>query len=50
MLTTSIEIPDYDVEAGINVGFAESSSNEKKVIFEITNKNIPQLSLIGRAK
>ncbi|KAA0708904.1 Apolipoprotein B-100 [Triplophysa tibetana] len=50
LLTTSIEIPDYDVKAGVKIGYTDSPSKEKKVFIDITNKNIPQLSLIGRAK
>ncbi|XP_051511043.1 apolipoprotein B-100-like [Myxocyprinus asiaticus] len=50
VLTTSIEIPDYDVEAGIKVGFTDSTAKGTKITIDITNKNIPQLSLIGRAK
>ncbi|XP_030627114.1 apolipoprotein B-100 [Chanos chanos] len=50
VLTTSVEIPDYDVEAGIRVGLADSSAKGKKLTIDITNKNIVQLSLIGRAK
>ncbi|XP_051951271.1 apolipoprotein B-100-like [Xyrauchen texanus] len=50
ILTTSIEIPDYDVEAGIKVGVTDSTAEGKRITFDITNKNIPQLSLSGRAK
>ncbi|KAJ8274954.1 hypothetical protein COCON_G00095790 [Conger conger] len=50
MLTTDIQIPDYDVEAGIRFGVSESSSKEKQITFDITNKKIPQLSLVCRAK
>lgn len=50
MLTTDIQIPDYDVEAGIRFGVTESSSKEKEVTIDIINKNIPQLSLVCRAK
>ncbi|KAJ8356213.1 hypothetical protein SKAU_G00190070, partial [Synaphobranchus kaupii] len=50
MLTTDIQIPDYDLEAGIRLGVTDSSSKGKKITFDITNKNIPQLSLVCRAK
>ncbi|KAG7460569.1 hypothetical protein MATL_G00200170 [Megalops atlanticus] len=49
-LSTDIQIPDYDVEAGIRLGVTDSSTKGKKITFDITNKNIPQLSLVGRAK
>ncbi|XP_036405455.1 apolipoprotein B-100-like [Megalops cyprinoides] len=49
-LSTDIQIPDYDVEAGIRLGITDSSTKGKKITFDITNKNIPQLSLVGRAK
>lgn len=48
ILTTNVQIPDYDVEAGIRIGLTET--NGKSITIDITNKNIPQLSLIGRAK
>lgn len=50
VFTTQIAIPDFDVEAGIKVGMTDSSSKGKSVLIEISNKNVPQLSLIGRAK
>ena len=50
VLTTNVQIPDYDVETGIRVGMVDSSSKGKYLTFDITNKNIPQLSLISRAK
>ncbi|CAB1340530.1 unnamed protein product [Coregonus sp. 'balchen'] len=50
VLTTNVQIPDYDVEAGISVGLTDSRANGKSITIDITNKNIPQLSLIGRAK
>uniref|UniRef100_A0A3Q1IQG0 Vitellogenin domain-containing protein n=1 Tax=Anabas testudineus TaxID=64144 RepID=A0A3Q1IQG0_ANATE len=50
IFTTQIQIPDFDVEAGVKVGMTDSSTKGKSIIFEISNKNVPQLSLIGRAK
>ncbi|KAG1928722.1 apolipoprotein B-100 [Pimephales promelas] len=49
-LTTSIAIPDYDIEAGIKVGVTDSIAKGKKITIDISNKNIQQFSLIGRAK
>uniref|UniRef100_A0A8C7YHS1 Vitellogenin domain-containing protein n=1 Tax=Oryzias sinensis TaxID=183150 RepID=A0A8C7YHS1_9TELE len=48
--TTQIQIPDFDVESGIKIGVSGNSARGKSIIFEISNKNEPQLSLIGRAK
>ncbi|KAM9338993.1 apolipoprotein B-100-like [Symphorus nematophorus] len=50
VFTTQVEIPDFDVEAGVKVGMTDSSTNGKAITIEINNKNVPQLSLIGRAK
>lgn len=50
VFTTQVEIPDFDVEAGIKVGMTDSAAKGKSITFEISNKNVPQLSLIGRAK
>ncbi|XP_053300638.1 apolipoprotein B-100 [Pleuronectes platessa] len=50
VFTTEVQIPDFDVEAGVKVSMADSSAEGKSMILEISNKNVPQLSLIGRAK
>ncbi|KAI1897325.1 hypothetical protein AGOR_G00082150 [Albula goreensis] len=50
VFSTDIQIPDYDVECGIKFGVSDSNSRGKKITFDITNKNIPRLSLVGRAK
>ncbi|XP_039980964.1 apolipoprotein B-100-like [Xiphias gladius] len=50
VFTTQIQIPDFDVEAGVKVGMTDSSAKGKSISLEISNKNVPQLSLIGRAK
>ncbi|KAG7239697.1 hypothetical protein INR49_028633 [Caranx melampygus] len=50
VFTTQVQVPDFDVEAGVKVGMTDSASKGKSIIFEISNKNVPQLSLIGRAK
>lgn len=50
ILMTSIEIPDYDIEAGIKAGVTDSLAKGKKITIDITNKNINQFSLIGHAK
>lgn len=50
VFTTQIEIPDFDVEVGLKVGMTDSSAKGKSITIDISNKNVPQLSLIGRAK
>ncbi|KAG7508735.1 apolipoprotein B-100-like [Solea senegalensis] len=50
VFTTQVEIPDFDVEAGVKVSMTDSNNKGKSIVLEISNKNIPQLSLIGRAK
>ncbi|XP_053193160.1 apolipoprotein B-100-like [Scomber japonicus] len=50
VFTTQIQIPDFDVEAGVKVGMTDSNTKGKSITLEITNKNVPQLSLIGRAQ
>ncbi|XP_048841544.1 apolipoprotein B-100-like [Brienomyrus brachyistius] len=53
VLSTDIQIPDYDVEAGIRLSFTDSNARKKgvhSITIDIVNKNVPQLSLIGRTK
>ncbi|XP_028253196.1 apolipoprotein B-100-like [Parambassis ranga] len=50
IFTTQVQIPDFDVEAGVKIGMTDSNSKGKSITLEISNKNVPQLSLIGRAK
>lgn len=53
LISSEIIIPDYDVEASINMALTDGDHNGKKTrgfTFDITNKNIPQLSLVGRAR
>ncbi|KAM7395254.1 hypothetical protein PAMA_006830 [Pampus argenteus] len=50
IFTTQVQIPDFDVEAGVKIGMTDSNTRGKSIILEITNKNVAQLSLIGRAQ
>ncbi|XP_030645296.1 apolipoprotein B-100 [Chanos chanos] len=53
IFTTDVKIPDYDIEAGIKLAPSDSTEKGKKlrgITIDITNKKIPQLSLIGRAR
>uniref|UniRef100_A0A672YEF9 Apolipoprotein Ba n=1 Tax=Sphaeramia orbicularis TaxID=375764 RepID=A0A672YEF9_9TELE len=50
---TEIVIPDYDVEAGIKLAVTDSDFKGKAmrgITIDVTNKNIPQLSLVGRTR
>ncbi|XP_039982146.1 apolipoprotein Bb, tandem duplicate 1 [Xiphias gladius] len=51
-ITADIQIPDYDVEAGFRLGVVGGNTKGKgthSVSLDFINKNIPQLSLVGRA-
>ncbi|KAG7510147.1 apolipoprotein B-100 [Solea senegalensis] len=53
ILTTDVVIPDYDVEAGIKVAVTDNDPRGKKmrgITIDVTNKNIPQLTLVGRIR
>ncbi|KAM4600708.1 apolipoprotein B-100-like [Polymixia lowei] len=53
VLTTDIQIPDYDLEAGFRLGVVDGNTKGKgthSISLDLINKNIPQLSLVGRAK
>uniref|UniRef100_A0A8C8CI45 Vitellogenin domain-containing protein n=1 Tax=Oncorhynchus tshawytscha TaxID=74940 RepID=A0A8C8CI45_ONCTS len=53
VLTTDIQIPDFDLEAGIRLGVVDGKTKGKgihSISIDLINKNIPQLSLVGRAK
>ncbi|XP_077420099.1 apolipoprotein B-100-like isoform X1 [Vanacampus margaritifer] len=50
ILTTDIVIPNYDVELGIKVAGVDSDAkqnNMRGITIEVTNKNIPQLTVMG---
>lgn len=53
ILTTDLQIPDYDLEAGLKLEVTDSSAKGKKmhgITIDVTNKDIPQLSLVGHAR
>uniref|UniRef100_A0A674EIQ0 Apolipoprotein Bb, tandem duplicate 1 n=1 Tax=Salmo trutta TaxID=8032 RepID=A0A674EIQ0_SALTR len=53
VITTDIQIPDFDLEAGIRLGVVDGNTKGKgihSISIDLINKNIPQLSLVGRAK
>ncbi|XP_051909562.1 apolipoprotein Bb, tandem duplicate 1 [Hippocampus zosterae] len=51
-VTADIQIPNYDVEAGLRLGVVDGNTRGKgthSIYLDLLNKKIPQLSLIGRA-
>ncbi|XP_040916458.1 apolipoprotein B-100 [Toxotes jaculatrix] len=53
IFTTEVVIPDYDVEAGIKLAVTDSDHKGKKmrgITIDVTNRNIPQLTLVGRTR
>ncbi|XP_040920908.1 apolipoprotein B-100-like [Toxotes jaculatrix] len=52
VITADIQIPDYDVEAGLRLGVVDGNTKGKgthSISLDFINKNVPQLSLVGRA-
>ncbi|KAM4529005.1 apolipoprotein Bb, tandem duplicate 1 [Fundulus diaphanus] len=52
VITADVQIPDVDVEVGLMFGVADGQTKGKashSIFLDFTNKNIPQLSLVGRA-
>lgn len=48
-----VVIPDYDIEAGIKLALADSDAKGKKmrgIVIDVTNRNIPQLTLVGHTR
>ncbi|XP_019727149.1 apolipoprotein B-100-like [Hippocampus comes] len=50
VFTSQIQIPVLDVEAGVKIGLTDSSNKGKALSLEISNKNVPQLTLTGHAQ
>ncbi|XP_041661447.1 apolipoprotein B-100-like [Cheilinus undulatus] len=53
VLTADIQVPDFDVEAGFRLGIVDGNTKGKgthSISLDLINKNIPQLSMVGRAK
>ncbi|XP_051252201.1 apolipoprotein B-100 [Dicentrarchus labrax] len=53
ILTTEVVIPNYDVEAGIKLAVTDSDAKGSKmrgITIDVTNRNIPQLTLVGRTR
>ncbi|XP_042356872.1 apolipoprotein B-100 isoform X2 [Plectropomus leopardus] len=49
-LTTEVVIPNYDVEAGIKLAVSDSDKKIKGITIDVTNRNIPQLTFVGRTR
>ncbi|XP_034715215.1 apolipoprotein B-100 isoform X3 [Etheostoma cragini] len=52
-LTAEVDIPDYDVEAGIKLAITDSDAKGKKmrgITIDVTNRNLPQLTLVGHSR
>ncbi|XP_056447304.1 apolipoprotein B-100 isoform X2 [Gadus chalcogrammus] len=53
IFTTEVNIPDFDMELGIKLAVTDTNVKGKKmkgVTFDVTNKNIPQLTLVARTR
>uniref|UniRef100_A0A3Q3QR30 Lipid transport open beta-sheet domain-containing protein n=1 Tax=Monopterus albus TaxID=43700 RepID=A0A3Q3QR30_MONAL len=51
IFTTEVVIPDYDVEAGIKLAVRNAKGKKMHdVTIDVTNKNIPQLTLVGHTR
>uniref|UniRef100_A0A3B3XD90 Vitellogenin domain-containing protein n=1 Tax=Poecilia mexicana TaxID=48701 RepID=A0A3B3XD90_9TELE len=53
IITADVQIPDFDVEAGIRLGVVDGNAQVKgthSIFLDLINKNVPQVSLIARAK
>ncbi|XP_060722344.1 apolipoprotein Bb, tandem duplicate 1 [Tachysurus vachellii] len=52
-VSAELQIPDYDIEAGIRIGTADPNTKVKgthSIQIDLINKNIPKASLTGLAK
>ncbi|XP_057200382.1 apolipoprotein B-100 [Triplophysa rosa] len=53
IVSTDLHIPDYDLEAGMKFAVTDTTGKGKKmrgITIDVTNRNIPQLSITGRAR
>ncbi|MGH0148147.1 UNVERIFIED_CONTAM: hypothetical protein FKN15_012101 [Acipenser sinensis] len=53
-ISSDLQIPDYDVQVGINVGVKDEGMFKGKKTYGlnigVSNKNIPELTLLGKAR
>lgn len=53
MVVADVVLPDYDIEAGIKLALTDSDAKGKKmrgIVIDVTNRNVPQLTLVGRTR
>lgn len=53
IISADVQIPDFDLEAGLRLGVVDGKTKGKgmySLSLDFINKNIPELSLIGRAR
>lgn len=52
-VVADVVVPDYDIEAGIKLALTDSDAKGEKmrgIVIDVTNRNIPQLTLVGRTR
>lgn len=53
IFTSELQIPDFDVEAGIKLAVTDNTGKGKKmhgITIDVSNRKNVQLSLVGRAR
>lgn len=53
IFSAEVVIPAYDVDAGIKLAVSGSDAKGKRmhaVTIDVTNRNVPQLTLVGRTR
>lgn len=53
IFTTEVNIPDFDLVAAIKLAVTDTNIKGKKmkgISIDVSNKNIPQMTLVGRAR
>lgn len=52
-VVADVVVPDFDIDAGIKLALTDSDGKGKKmrgIVIDVTNRNIPQLTLVGRTR
>lgn len=52
-VVADVLVPDYDIEAGIKLALNDNDVKGTKmrgIVIDVTNRNIPQLTLVGRTR
>uniref|UniRef100_A0AAV2K794 Vitellogenin domain-containing protein n=1 Tax=Knipowitschia caucasica TaxID=637954 RepID=A0AAV2K794_KNICA len=50
VLSSQLQVPDMDVEVAARLGLSDSRSRGQTLTLELSDHNVPQMSLTGRAK